>query len=69
MDVEQREAVKILFGCFIQYSDAVSEFRRSLYHQKHAFYFRAVGKWDKFLKVSYFATRGSGLTRMIVEIR
>ena len=37
---------------FNQYSYGLSEFRKSLYHQKHAFYFRAVSKWEEYLKVT-----------------
>ena len=34
-----------------RYRVAVSEFRGSLYHQKHAFYFSAVSKWEECFKV------------------
>ena len=34
-----------------RYRVAVSEFRGSLYRQKHAFYFSAVSKWEECFKV------------------
>ena len=41
----------LYFGSFKQYSNDLSEFHKSLYRQKHAFYFRAVSKWIECLGV------------------
>ena len=44
--------VNLYFESFRKYSHAVIAFRKSLYNQKHAFYFRAVSKWEERLNVS-----------------
>lgn len=37
---------------FTELSDAVGAFHDTLYHQKHAFYFRELVEWREYLTVS-----------------
>lgn len=45
--------MKTALASFVKLYSALDSFQRSLYHQKHAFYFRKVKKWVAFVRVSY----------------
>lgn len=42
----------ILSASLVHYCDLITEFHKSLYRRRHAFYFRGVKKWEEHLKVS-----------------
>lgn len=51
--IEQHEAIKAVIASFAKLHSVLDFFQRSLYHQKHAFYFRKVKKWVACVRVSY----------------
>lgn len=57
--IERHKPINSLIASFGGLYFAASRLNRSLYHQKHAFYFREVKKWVDFLSVNFETPRST----------